>query len=516
MKDNENKSNLELTPHELEVLKWVQEGKSNQEIGIILDKTKWTVMYHLKNSMKKLEVVTRTQAVSRAITEGLLQPLSVDKKQPEGKTTVGIIGLGEDGATIINMMKGNPCVQIIGVADPDPNSPGVAIARKSNIPVYSDYKNLTRKDIKIIINATGSKKLAMEISLHKSANSELISSHSSRFLWHLASEKKRYMSNNKDIMMMKHESLNAFGKIIENLNNSEVTSSVLIDYVTKAMNMPAGALALFDEKEKNFKLLASKGFSADFHKHDRWEIQRGSLIGNIFNQQAPVFIKDIWEYHNMSPLLIKEGIKSLLATPVVTEGKLKGILYIGDFRKRGMRIEDISYFTLIALYAAIVIEKGILLEEAQVSRILDEVTGLYKEHYSMKVLAREHDRARDNNSSFSLIIINMDCSDKDIDIKVRKELAVIMRKVVRSYDTVGHFGYEDFCIISPGFGKDESISLIDKLFSLISASESIDENITLHCGLSTYPEDCKTVDDMIGKAEELSSRVKRKGAKVCT
>ena len=40
-----------LSPKELEVLKWVQEGKTNEEIGVILGKTMWAVKYHLKNIM---------------------------------------------------------------------------------------------------------------------------------------------------------------------------------------------------------------------------------------------------------------------------------------------------------------------------------------------------------------------------------------------------------------------------------------------------------------------------------
>ncbi|CDG84588.1 LuxR C-terminal-related transcriptional regulator [Janthinobacterium agaricidamnosum] len=52
---------------EVEILRWVKEGKSNHEIGAILGISGWTVKSHLQRIYKLLEVANRTQAVSRGI-----------------------------------------------------------------------------------------------------------------------------------------------------------------------------------------------------------------------------------------------------------------------------------------------------------------------------------------------------------------------------------------------------------------------------------------------------------------
>jgi DNA-binding CsgD family transcriptional regulator len=58
---------LGLSPRETEVLAWVTEGKTNAEIGIILGASVRTIDKHLERVLRKLDVDTRTAAVSRAL-----------------------------------------------------------------------------------------------------------------------------------------------------------------------------------------------------------------------------------------------------------------------------------------------------------------------------------------------------------------------------------------------------------------------------------------------------------------
>lgn len=53
-----------LSVRENEIMHWVKEGKTNVEIGIILDISAYTVKNHLQRIFKKLDVLNRAQAVS--------------------------------------------------------------------------------------------------------------------------------------------------------------------------------------------------------------------------------------------------------------------------------------------------------------------------------------------------------------------------------------------------------------------------------------------------------------------
>ena len=58
---------LGLTRREMEVLTWVTDGKTNIEIGLILDMSPRTVQKHLQHIFEKLGVETRTAAAMRAL-----------------------------------------------------------------------------------------------------------------------------------------------------------------------------------------------------------------------------------------------------------------------------------------------------------------------------------------------------------------------------------------------------------------------------------------------------------------
>ncbi|MEC5217721.1 transcriptional regulator EpsA [Actimicrobium sp. GrIS 1.19] len=61
-----------VTNRGIDILRWVKEGKSNYEIGMILGISELTVKSHLQKIYKKLNVQNRVQAVSRCIALRLL------------------------------------------------------------------------------------------------------------------------------------------------------------------------------------------------------------------------------------------------------------------------------------------------------------------------------------------------------------------------------------------------------------------------------------------------------------
>lgn len=53
-----------LSAREMEIIHWVKSGKTNHEIGMILDISQNTVKSHLKRIFQKLNVTRRAQAVA--------------------------------------------------------------------------------------------------------------------------------------------------------------------------------------------------------------------------------------------------------------------------------------------------------------------------------------------------------------------------------------------------------------------------------------------------------------------
>jgi transcriptional regulator with PAS, ATPase and Fis domain len=90
------------------------------------------------------------------------------------------------------MFAGDPTVAILGVADLNPWAPGIEFARRLNVPVTTELRELVsdpRADL--IIDVTGSAEVHRQIQELKAATTEVIGGIGARFMWDLLAERKR-------------------------------------------------------------------------------------------------------------------------------------------------------------------------------------------------------------------------------------------------------------------------------------------------------------------------------------
>jgi LuxR family quorum sensing-dependent transcriptional regulator len=67
-----NRDSFGMTERELECMRWVAAGKTDWEIGIILNLSASTVRFHVDHARIKLDARTRPQAVAQVMLRGLL------------------------------------------------------------------------------------------------------------------------------------------------------------------------------------------------------------------------------------------------------------------------------------------------------------------------------------------------------------------------------------------------------------------------------------------------------------
>ena len=64
--------NAKLSPREIEILRWCSDGKTSEEIAVILGLQARTVNFHVANAIKKLNVTNKTSAAVRAIQKSII------------------------------------------------------------------------------------------------------------------------------------------------------------------------------------------------------------------------------------------------------------------------------------------------------------------------------------------------------------------------------------------------------------------------------------------------------------
>lgn len=514
---NKQENKQLLTIKELDTLRWVQEGKTNDEIGIIMNKTKWTVKFHLRNIMKKLDVTSRTQAVSQAIGLGLLAPSGLENKEQDFiKTKIGIVGGGTGGVSLLEVFTDNPAIDVAWLTDKDPDARGYVAALEAGVPVETDYKKAILMDADMVVNVTGSRALTSEIKKIK-PGLEVMEGLGARLMWQLV-EERRQRVREREKTLKQHEALYHMGLVIENIDSLKDAAFAIVDYATKLTGASAGALALFDDNLGDMKMLACKGFSEAFKVKDRWEIRKGGFTSNVLNQDSPLYIEDLRLYADPNPVLVKEGVRSILAVPLMVERKIVGMIYVCDFRKRNFRADDISIFSLLSIYAALTIERVKAIEEMHLMSITDGLTGLYNHRYIMDQLQKELVRISRHSRSLSVLMLDVDHFKKYNDSyghmegnKALRTIASHLLKSARVTDTVGRFGGEEFCIILPEIDRKGAELFANRMREKLKEVKMPNEIVSLSGGIATFPEDGSDYHKLLKKSDARLYKAKKAG-----
>jgi transcriptional regulator with GAF, ATPase, and Fis domain len=107
-------------------------------------------------------------------------------------TKVVIVGAGKGGRALLEMFVGDPTVTIVGVCDVNPWAPGLDLARRLNLPVTTDLRELIADPrLDLIIDVTGSSEAARTIQQLKASATEVMGGASAKFMWDLLAERKR-------------------------------------------------------------------------------------------------------------------------------------------------------------------------------------------------------------------------------------------------------------------------------------------------------------------------------------
>jgi DNA-binding NtrC family response regulator len=107
-------------------------------------------------------------------------------------TKVVIVGAGKGGRALLEMFAGDPTVSILGVADLNPWAPGIEFARRLNVPVSTDFRELMGDPrVDLIIDVTGNPEVQQAILRLKAPATEVMGGLGARFMWDLLAERKR-------------------------------------------------------------------------------------------------------------------------------------------------------------------------------------------------------------------------------------------------------------------------------------------------------------------------------------
>ena len=101
-------------------------------------------------------------------------------------TSVAIIGAGRGGTALMEIFANDPLVQIVGVAEINPDAPGLDLAKQLKIPITHDYRQLlTMERVDLIIDVSGDAEVWQFLQDFHRMGVTIIGGASAKFMWEL-------------------------------------------------------------------------------------------------------------------------------------------------------------------------------------------------------------------------------------------------------------------------------------------------------------------------------------------
>ena len=435
---------------------------------------------------------------------------------------VTIIGGGQGGKALLEILKDDKSIDVVAIVDNNEKPKISSLAKKLKIPVHNDYNTfLADADVDLIINVTGNPKVAKDLEKIRPPKAEVIGGISAKFLWDLI-EQRRKVREQMETRLQEHKVLNELGvRLSRHVKLKEIFLAI-VDKALELTKSPAGSLVIYDEASDEMYFGAAKGFSESFMKAQVWRIRKGGLIEQILNADEPVIVSDSknYEYFN-SPTLVKEKIKSLIAVPLKTEGKIQGILFVDDFKVRDFDEAELSILSLLGNMAALAIQKTKILESTKQLAITDELTHLYNLRHFLDRLDKEINRSKRYHRSLSLAMIDIDFFKKYNDSfghqegnKVLRKVAIILQKQTRDNDVVARFGGEEFSVIMPETNAKRAHQYAERARKKVETElceDKFGECVTISIGVASFPHDAENATDLLERADEALYAAKKDG-----
>jgi diguanylate cyclase (GGDEF)-like protein len=247
----------------------------------------------------------------------------------------------------------------------------------------------------------------------------------------------------------------------------------------------------------------------------------GSLTGFSSRRDATSILKSIASYSesdNEEDITIEKPRKYII---FIDRGKTQRYFESYEIRvlKTFLQTTSIIYENML-LYHKMVKLYRIKEQEA----ITDALTNVFNYRYFQSQIEREIVRSDRHGKHFSVAMIDIDnfkqYNDSQGHPNGDEALKLIAKTIIdniRKSDTLARYGGDEFVMIIPELDKQQSKSLAEKLCMVIGKTKvprkktARKVSLTVSLGISTYPEDGRTEDELLKKADEALYHAKDLG-----
>lgn len=223
---------------------------------------------------------------------------------------------------------------------------------------------------------------------------------------------------------------------------------------------------------------------------------------------------------------------SLIYYPLSIGDRIIGVLTVQSYETNAYSERDVESIKILASYIAIALNNSqqsealkLAIDELEISSTTDPLTELYNRRYMLRKIDLERERFKRSTKPFSIIIADID-HFKDINDTyghdcgdyVLKELATLMKNLLRKVDFIARWGGEEFLMLLTETDASEALIMAERLRLRIAQHpfnfQSQQLHVTMTFGISEY-QDEPSMEEAFKRADRALYHGKNHGRNQC-
>ncbi|MGB3341025.1 MAG: diguanylate cyclase [bacterium] len=216
--------------------------------------------------------------------------------------------------------------------------------------------------------------------------------------------------------------------------------------------------------------------------------------------------------------------KSILCVPMRSRDKIIGVVeVVNKIGGEPFTPADLEIFENLVAHVTIALQNAAMYRKMEEASLIDDLTQLYNVRFCNKYLDEYFDGRKTPKGVVSLIFLDIDffkLVDDNYGHLVGSEtlryVGERLKRVVRNEDVVIRYGGDEYIVILPNTDKKTARVIAERIRKEINqepfyAFNNKKFNISVTLGVASYPDDAKTRDDLIGKADKAMYEGKLSG-----
>jgi len=320
-------------------------------------------------------------------------------------------------------------------------------------------------------------------------------------------------------------------RLIAEFGQQAFASTDVDDVVKRAVELVSVSLAAdhcsvleLDREGKQLLPKAASGWPEELQSRPSVSIRPGGRLEYVLSRREPLIIDDLSTDTRFpeSPPLRKLGVRSGIQVPIFGTAGTFGILSAHARAVRHFGPDDASFLQSVANILAVAIERKNAQDRLERLAQFDSLTGLPNRHLFHDRLLKTMAHARRSGQPMAVLFIDLDrfklvndTQGHSAGDKLLQEAATRLLQCVRSGDTVGRFGGDEFGAIVSDLAKPGDAGVVaQKVLDALAQPFKLDAHdiyVSASIGITLFPADGDNPEALVMNADTAMYRAKEQG-----